>query len=319
LFLHWNWKILFMPYCFTVFTPTYNRAHTIARVYESLKRQTFRDFEWLIVDDGSTDNTRELVENWQKENLFSIRYFWQENAHKKTAFNLGVREAQGELFLSLDSDDEALPNALETFNRIWLDIPADERAGFSAVTALCIDPDGKVVGNRFPSDILDSDSLETFFRYDIKGDKWGFQRTDVLREFPFPIDVNGLVPESVVWFRIARKYKTRYVNIALLVIHPGEDRITVNLSNISSRSDGRTLLAREILEHDWQYIYCNPKAILKEAIAYTYFGKYLAASQSGKRWPLRGLVPRLLVALMWPMGILRYWLETSQGIENTKI
>ncbi len=300
-------------YRFTVFTPTYNRAHTLSRVYESLKRQTFRDFEWLIVDDGSTDNTRELVENWQKQNLFPIRYLWQENAHKKAAFNHGVREARGELFLPLDSDDEALPEALETFNRIWLDIPDVDRSRFSAVTGLCCDPAGKVVGDYFPSDIFDSDSLETFFRYDIKGEKWGFQRTDVLREFPFPIEVNGLVPESVIWFRIARKYKTRYVNIVLRVYQSEVDSITANLSNISIRSDGRTLFAREILEYDWYYIRYNLKALFKEAIAYTYFGKYLAASQHGKHYPLRGFVPRLLVALMWPVGMLRYWLDVRNA------
>jgi len=73
-----------MSYRFTVFTPTYNRAHTLPRVYESLKHQTFRDFEWLIVDDGSTDNTKELVEVWQKENLFPIRYFWQKKRTQKS-------------------------------------------------------------------------------------------------------------------------------------------------------------------------------------------------------------------------------------------
>lgn len=299
-------------YRFTAFTPTYNRAHTLPDVYESLKCQTFRDFEWLIVDDGSTDNTLELVENWQKENPFPIRYFWQENAHKKVAHNLAVQKAQGELFLTLDSDDEALPDALETFNRIWLDIPDGDRIRFSAVTALCVDSDGNVVGDRFPSDIFDSDSLETFFRYGIKGEKWGFQRIDVMREFPFPVDVNGLVPESVVWFRIARNYKTRYVNIALRVYKLQIDSITANLAD-SIRSDGRTLFAREILEYDWRYIRYNPKAILKEAIAYTYFGKHLAASQLGKCWSLRGFVPRMLVALMWPVGMLRYWIDVRKS------
>lgn len=263
-------------YQFTVFTPTYNRAHTLPGVYESLKRQTFRDFEWLIIDDGSTDNTKNLVEKWKKENLLPIRYYWQNNAHKKTAFNSGVSKAYGKLFLTLDSDDEALPDALEIFNRIWHNIPNNEREKFSAVTALCIDHSGHVVGDRFPSEIFDSNSLEIHFRYNIKGEKWGFQRTDVLREFPFPINVCGLVPESVVWFRIARKYKTRYINIALRIYTVQPDSITANFSNIQGRADGRTLLAREILEYDWHYIRYNFKAILKEAIAYTYFGKYLS-------------------------------------------
>ena len=100
---------------FTVFTPTYNRAYTLHRVYESLKAQTYRDFEWLIVDDGSNDNTRELIQKWQNESLFSIRYIYQQNSGKHIAFNRAVREAKGELFLTLDSDDACVEEALERF------------------------------------------------------------------------------------------------------------------------------------------------------------------------------------------------------------
>ena len=95
-------------YTFTVFTPTYNRAATLARVYESLQRQTFTDFEWIIVDDGSTDETAELVQQWRSESSFPIRYIWQPNQGKHVAFNRGVELARGELFLPHDSDDESL-------------------------------------------------------------------------------------------------------------------------------------------------------------------------------------------------------------------
>src|SRR5690606_3281073 len=89
-------------YVFTVLTPTYNRAATLYRVYESLRRQTCRNFEWLIVDDGSTDRTHEAVLAWQAQADFPIRYVWQKNQHKKTAFNRGVREARGEFIITLD-------------------------------------------------------------------------------------------------------------------------------------------------------------------------------------------------------------------------
>ena len=91
---------------FTVFTPTFNRAHTLGRVYASLRAQTYTDFEWLIVDDGSTDGTEELVRGWMAEAPFPLRYLTQVHGHKKAAFNRGVREANGELFVALDSDDE---------------------------------------------------------------------------------------------------------------------------------------------------------------------------------------------------------------------
>ena len=159
-------------YQFTVFTPTYNRAYSLPRVYESLKRQTFRDFEWLIIDDGSTDNTKKIIQKWQKDNQISIRYYWQENSHKKIAFNSAVNKAHGELFLTLDSDDEALPDALKIFYHTWHNIHDNERVNFSAVTALCIDNAGNIIGDQFPSDIFDSNSLETYFCHRIKGLKF---------------------------------------------------------------------------------------------------------------------------------------------------
>ena len=89
---------------FTVFTPTYNRGYVLRRAFESLQRQTFKDFEWVVVDDGSTDNTRVLVADLAQKALFPVRYFYQTHGHKKKAINYGVREARGELFVFLDND-----------------------------------------------------------------------------------------------------------------------------------------------------------------------------------------------------------------------
>lgn len=300
-----------MLYRFTVFTPTYNRAHTLRRVYESLKHQTFRDFEWLIVDDGSTDNTRELVEIWQRENPFPIRYFWQDNAHKKAAFNRGVKEAKGEFFLPFDSDDEALPNALDILNWHWCNIPAAERDGFSSLIGLCINSEGVVVGSRFPANVFDSDSLAIRHRYRVEGEKWGFQRTDVLRQFPFPEDVQGLVPEGVVWSAIASRYKTRFVNDVLRIYYTEANSITQ--ASAEKNADGLALWAREVLCSEWRWLRYNPKWFLKMAANYTRFHLHLQKSQPGKHWDLRGFVPRLLVALMWPVGMLRYWLDVRKA------
>ena len=103
----------------TVCTPTYNRAHTLPRLYESLVRQTSQDFEWLVVDDGSTDNTRELVDGWVAEGRIRIRYVYKENGGKPSAHNLGVRLAAGELFFCVDSDDYLTDNAVELILSAW--------------------------------------------------------------------------------------------------------------------------------------------------------------------------------------------------------
>jgi glycosyltransferase involved in cell wall biosynthesis len=290
-------------YRFTVFTPTFNRSHTLPRVHESLKQQTFRNFEWLIIDDGSTDNTQELVKIWQQENLFPIRYFWQENAHKKTAFNQGVQKAEGEFFLTLDSDDEALPNALEILNQHWQNIPELVRVEFSAVTGLCIDDTGKIVGSRYPTDVFDSDSLAIRYRYKIKGEKWGFQRTDVLRKFPFPENIQGLVPESVVWSAISSSYKTRFVNDVLRIYHAEVDSIMhTGIANPQKDSDGLALWTRDVICNEWRWFFLDPLWFLKIAANYTRFHLHLQKRQPGKHWPLHGIVPHLFVVLMLPIG-----------------
>lgn len=208
------------PTFFTVLTPTYNRAGTLHRVYESLSRQTYRDFEWVIVDDGSTDNTHEAVLDWQQRAAFPIRYVWQNNQHKKTAFNRGVREARGELVVALDSDDEMPPEALATFKAAWDAIPPARRDSYVAITGLCARPDGSIVGDRYPQDVFDSTAVDVYFRYRIKGEKFGCMRTDILRKFPFPEDVAGFVPESLVWWAIARAgYLSRFINQVVRTYH----------------------------------------------------------------------------------------------------
>jgi len=206
------------PFCFTVFTPTYNRKETLHRTYNSLMSQSCKDFEWVIVDDGSTDGTETLVGNWQKESWFPIRYFYQANGGKHRAFNRGVREAQGYQFLCLDSDDSCTPEALETFRKCWEAIPIKERSEFSGVTVHSMDCSGKLIGSRFPENCMDMKPAEMSARYGTKGEKWGFHRTEVLKQFPFPeIDGETFVSEGLVWNRIGSRYRMRYVNRALRI------------------------------------------------------------------------------------------------------
>jgi glycosyltransferase involved in cell wall biosynthesis len=222
---------------FTVFTPTYNRAHTLPRVYESLKNQTYNDFEWLIVDDGSSDGTAAMVAQWQEEGLLTIRYFYQENQGKHVAFNRGVLEAQGELFLTLDSDDACVPNALERFDYHWQGIPLAERESFSGVTSLCISTDGKIVGTRFPEAVMDTDPITLSIKHKVEGEKWGFHRTDILRQYPFPtFRSERFVPEGVVWNRIGRKYKLRFIDEPLRIYEYLSDGLTASIVRLRAQN-----------------------------------------------------------------------------------
>lgn len=207
-------------YAFTVFTATYNRADLLHRVYESLQAQTYKSFEWLIFDDGSTDHTEELVQEWPKKADFPIHYTWQENRGKAKTMNRAVKAAKGELFLAFDSDDSCIPEALERFKYHWDSIQEDEKNEFCGVTALCVNQYGEIVGNSFPSDILVSNSFELQSKYFVFGEKWGCQRTDVLKQFPFPeIPGERFIEDSVVWHQISLKFKTRFINEVLRIYY----------------------------------------------------------------------------------------------------
>lgn len=221
---------------FTVLTPTYNRAHTLERLYESLCAQTLREFEWIIVDDGSTDSTRETVQSWKS--FFAIRYFWKRNGGKHTAMNLGVKEARGEFVAFIDSDDMPVPRALERFDYRWRQIP--NPAKFSTCTALTCTPDGAVKGNPFPADVVDAFNFSDQYRYRGAVDRWGINRTDILREFPFPED-ERFVPEGLVWNRISRKYYTRFFNEPLLIVFPSSDSLSRRLVDLRASSPKATL------------------------------------------------------------------------------
>ena len=193
----------------TVFTPTYNRAHLLPRVYESLCRQTFRDFEWVIVDDGSVDDTKSVIDKLTINNgQLTIRYFRQENGGKHRAINRGVKEARGELFLILDSDDTLPPQSLELIYHYYQQIKDD--ASFGGVCGYMAHHDGTIIGRGNDEDVLDANSIEMRYKYNIQGDMLEVFRTSVMREIPFPeIQGEKFVSEALVWNRIACKYKLR--------------------------------------------------------------------------------------------------------------
>lgn len=165
----------------TVFTPTYNRAHTIRRTYESLCRQTCKDFEWLIIDDGSSDNTQELVEEWMDENKIHIRYIYQENQGMHGAHNTAYKNIHTELNTCIDSDDWMPDDAVEIIISFWKKYGSKDVAGFMGLDAT---EDGKVIGSKFPKE-LKKTTLRGYYE-DLKGtgDKKLVYRTSVICSVP---------------------------------------------------------------------------------------------------------------------------------------
>ena len=303
-------------YRFTVLTASYNRAHTLERVYRSLCAQTTRNFEWIVVDDGSTDDTRALIQAWQVEANFPIVYHWQPNQHKKTAFNTGVHLAQGELIVAIDSDDSLLEDALMQLEQEWLSIPTEERTYYVAVVGLCQTPEGRIVGDSFPEDPLDVTSLDLNFKYRVKGEKFGCLSTAVLRQFPFPEQIAGFVPESLVWRAIARAgFLTRFVNQVFRVYYDSADSLSQQgRQNGKQHAMGLWLLAIDTLSNCMPWFRYAPVEFLKSAVRYTRFRLHCKAQQLVKPscFMLKGVAAHLLVALMWPVGWALYWRDNRR-------
>jgi len=222
---------------FTVFVPTFNRAHTIRRALDSVAAQTFRECEIVIIDDGSTDGTAELVEQWRREVDLPVTYVVQENAGKHAAHNQALQCARGELFAVLDSDDAFVPEALERLWFHWTSIPESERPGFCGVEGLTAFFDGRVSGTRFPRDVMDSDYITLRREHRIRGDKKGALRTDLLRQFPYPTYPGERhMRPSWLWKNLAQHYRTRYFNevIQYIEYQPGglsSNRFRLRMAN----------------------------------------------------------------------------------------
>ena len=164
----------------TVFTPTFNRAHTLPRVYESLTAQTCRDFEWLVVDDGSTDSTSELVRGWINAGEIPIRYIYKENGGLYTGYNAAYANIDTELNVCIDSDDAMPPDAVEKIVRIWKDRGSKRYAG---ITGLDCDMDtGAIIGGRFPEGMTECFFPELYAKGIHRGDSKQVMRTDLMKE-----------------------------------------------------------------------------------------------------------------------------------------
>ncbi len=211
----------------TIFTPVYNRAYIVENLYHSLLRQTCYDFEWLIIDDGSTDNVGLPARQW-KENTqeFKIRFYQQENRGKHAAINYGVKLAKYEMFFIVDSDDYLENDAVETILKYWDRIGTD--CCFAGISGLRRSRNGEIIGGR-PAfeEFVDATNLERE-KYGLEGDKAEVFRTELLRKYPFPEYENEtFLTEAVVWDRLAYEgYKIRWINKSFMVCEYLQDGLT---------------------------------------------------------------------------------------------
>lgn len=189
-----------------VFTPTYNRAYILPQLYESLCNQTNKDFLWLIVDDGSTDNTENVVKHWMQEGKVVIQYYKQQNGGKQRAYNLGVQKCETELFVVVDSDDFITDDCIAELLKKWEEVEDNNK--IAGVIALRGYKNGRPLGTYFPNGLKYTTTIELYGKWKFKGDMTMMYRTEILKKYPYWVaDGEKFMGEGYVWRQIDQHYQ----------------------------------------------------------------------------------------------------------------
>lgn len=234
----------------TVLTPTYNRGYCLENLYNSLRNQSDKDFEWIVVDDGSTDDTEEKVMIWAGDTKdFSIHYYKQKNGGKHRAVNYGVTLAIGEYTFIVDSDDSLTEDCIFKING-WIE-EIDGDSSFAGVSGVRGRNKDSIIGS-FPSDkyYIDASNIERA-RLGLLGDKAEVYRTNILRSYPFPeFEGERFLPENVVWDEIAHDgYKLRWHRDVIYICEYLEDGLTKNSDSFIKKSFNGYTLAKKKAFH----------------------------------------------------------------------
>ena len=275
----------------TIFTPTYNRSVLLERIYDSLIIQNNKDFEWLIVDDGSMDNTKEVVQKWIDEDKIKIRYIYQKNQGKYVAFNTGVNNANGELFFCVDSDDFLPNNAIELIYKAWSKNTYENIAG---IIALKENTNGERLSDALPNSINKSSAYNLAFVHNCRGEWSLIYRTDILRNNLFPV-ISGekFITECVVYDKIDLNFELILLNEVLTICEYQSDGLTSSIFSTMLKNptgykifyNQRIDMAYTISERLGYIIRYNAFDILSKDNSFNYNGKY-----------------KLLVRMLKPLG-----------------
>lgn len=287
----------------TIFTPTYNRAYILHRLYESLCKQTNKEFIWLIVDDGSSDNTTDMVSKWIQEGLILIEYIRQENQGKHIAHNTGVENCRTQLFFCVDSDDYLLENAIEDIINNIGKIKGDDISGIVSVRTR---QDGTVIGTPMPKTVEYSSLSELYEKYKFKGDTALIFKTKVLKKYKFPkIDNEKFMGEEYIYAQIDEKHKLYISHDKYYVCEYLQDGYTTNMFKVIVNSPkGYMELKRTKLK-----------------VSKTFFIKYKAASLyivgcwlSKERSCVKNSPNKIITILAIPLASIVYWIRFKKLI-----
>lgn len=232
----------------TIFTPTYNRKEKLSLLYNSLLNQNYKNFEWLIVDDGSTDGTSNYIEELQKKEQITIRYIYKKNEGKMSAVNIAHEEASGECFITIDSDDELMPNILSSLERDFKKIKKNDDLAGIVYLASYKGKSKEIIGDKLPENGTICAYTDLSLKYKIKGDKATLWKTSVLRNYKFPIIKNEkFVPDLYLMMMISKDYKIMTMNKSVMLVEYLDTGYSNNYFNLVKNNPlGTSLYYREL-------------------------------------------------------------------------
>lgn len=281
----------------TVFTPTYNRAYCLHHCYESLKRQTSKDFVWLIIDDGSSDRTKELVDNWIAEDVIQIRYHWQYNRGMHGAHNTAYELIDTELNVCIDSDDFMPDDAIEKIITFWNKYGNDKVSGIIGLDSYT---DGRIIGSKFPEQLTSSTLFDLYNKYGLRGDKKLVYRTELSKQYPYPVFQNEkYVGLAYKYHMLDQHYEMLLMNEVLCRVEYLPDGSSMNMLNQYRKNPrGFAFYRKELMKLPFASLSFK----FRQAI------HYVSSSLISKNRGFIHETPRKFLTLMAiPLGVMLYF------------
>lgn len=280
----------------TVFTPTYNRCDTLKRLYKSLLNQTCKDFCWLIVDDGSADDTKKLVSNWIDENKISIRYYRQENQGKPTAHNKGVELTETELFTCVDSDDYLVSNAIEKISETWIKTQKEDIVGILAFKGYS---ETKAITNI--KNNINKGNLRFLYDNGLSGDTMLVFKTDIIKKYSFPkFENEKFIPEAYLYDLIYQEGSLYILKEILYICEYLPGGYTANMAKLLyNNPQGYFCYINQRLKLDKSF-----KQKFFDSIRYT----AMAIAHKNKHIVKSSIYP-IYTLLLYPLGYILYLIK----------
>lgn len=286
----------------TIITTTFNRAYCLHQLFESLQEQDSKDFVWLIIDDGSTDETKNVVEAFIEKADFEVVYVYQPNKGMTGARNTAYNMVNTEINTIIDSDDWLAPNAVSCIIEFW---KKNKREDIAGIIALDIDKTGKVIGTELPKDVRECKALDLRLKYSVKGDKKYIYRSEISKLYPYPeIEGENFFPPTYKFYQIDRTYKMLLLNKGICIVNYTDNSMSFDkISQYKTCAKGFAMYRDLCIRISPNFLFT-----VKQMLHYISASKFA----KNKNYILKSSRP-LLALILWPFGLIFH-----EYLKNTK-